>query len=144
MLEFMCHPVAAVIAATRKAVMCKASRPHDFSSGAVVLRIVTENYSILLNSTKESFCKRVSNLHVSAVSKISFHRMHHDVGASASSLIIRKRHRKLGVHYRKLRAAVIAAVSALNKTFFLSNNGRIAHLASGCRNREDYTQRKAA
>ena len=70
--------------------------------------------------------------------------MHHDVRATACCLIIRQCHGEFGVHYRKSRAAVITAVSALNQAFLLGYNRGIAHLASRCRNGQDDAQRKAA
>ena len=70
--------------------------------------------------------------------------MHHDIGASACSLIVRQSHGKLRIHDRKSRAAVITAVSALNKTFLLGDDRRIAHLASRCGDREDDAQRQAS
>ena len=70
--------------------------------------------------------------------------MHHDICATAGGLIIRKCHRQFRVHDRESRTAVITAVSALHEALFLRDNGRITHLTSCRRDRQDNAQREAS
>ncbi len=63
--------------------------------------------------------------------------MHHDVGAAACGLIIRQSHGKIRVHDSELGTAEIGVIATLLHALFLGDNGRITHLAAGCRQSED-------
>ena len=103
MLELMRHPVASVVAAASKTVVCEASCPHNFSTCVVIHGIVAKDDCILLNCAQKPFCECIRDLHVAAVCEISFHGMHHDVRAAAGCLIVRKSHRELRVQDGKSR-----------------------------------------
>ena len=77
---------------------------------------------IFLNGPEKSLCQGIRNLHISAIGKISLHRMHHDIGAPAGCLIIRQCHGKFRIHDCKFRAAEIAAVATLHKPLFFGNH----------------------
>jgi hypothetical protein len=73
MLQLMGHPVPAVISASRKTVMRKASRPHYFSTCIVVLGVIAQDNRILLDRAQESFCKgiRVPDIKLKPLAKLA-------------------------------------------------------------------------
>ena len=119
-------------AAAGQTIMRQTSCPHHFCPGIVVLRITDQNSCIFNYGTHQTFCNAVCNLHIPAICKITFHRMHQDIRTSACSLIIWQCHGKFRIHDRKTRSSIITAVSSLDPSFFFCNNRRITHLASGC------------
>ena len=124
--------------------MCQTAGPHHLRTCIIVLRILVQDQRIFFHGPQQTFRECIGDLHITAVCKITLHRMHHDIRAAAGGLVIRQCHRQFRVHDRKFWPRVIAAVAAFHKSLFLRDHGRITHLAAGCRNRQDHTQRQTS
>ena len=81
-------PVSASCTASGQAVVGEASGPHDFCSGAVVVRLFHEDSRIVDDSLHERFADAVSDFHGFDIDEIAFHCVHQNVYTSAFSLIL--------------------------------------------------------
>ena len=86
----------------------------------------------------------IGDLHAAALHKITFHRVHHDIGAAAGSLIIRQCHGQLRIQDGKHRPAEIAVATSLDPSLFFRDHGGITHFTPGRRNGQDHADLQTA
>ena len=103
MLQRMTYKITAVISTTCKTIMRKTSCPHNLCTCFIVHRIIMQYFCILHYCTQKAFSYLICQFHIAAISKITFHSMHHNIRTTRFSLVIRQAHCQLRIHNCKFR-----------------------------------------
>ena len=123
-------PVAAVAAAAGEAVVGETAGPHDFGAGTVVSRVAEQEAGVVHDRAQQAFGEAVGQFHGTVFGEVTFHGVHHDVGAAAGRLPGRQRFGVLRVHDGEPGPADVVVVAALEPAFLFRDDRGIAHFTA--------------
>ena len=102
-----------------------------------------ENDRIFHNRAEQSFGNLVGDFHITALCKIPFHRMHHDIRTPGLGLPVWKGHGQLRIHNGKPGPCQIRIAGPLQSFVFFCDNRTVAHFTACCSNRQYTAYRHA-
>ena len=114
-------------------IMGKASAPHQFTHGIVIIRALHCHPSAVNNRPKQSFRNFVCHSVFLIRNEIPLQSVHHNVRYPTSNLVFRERIGKLRIHDCKNRSVQLCPQTKLLSYCLIGQNGRVARLASCCR-----------
>ena len=123
--------------------MSQAACPHDLCTMAIVFRGLQHLQSTVFHCTEQPLSQFIGQRHVIIVREITLHGVHHNVHYSTSRLISRQSIGSLRIHHCKLATADIIRIAHFYITVFIGDNSTVTHFASGSRNTQHRTYRKA-